>query len=49
VVEVGDVRQIFSAPAHPYTQDLIASIPNLDVHQRQKRAGSHRAIEERAS
>ncbi|HEX3812907.1 MAG TPA: ABC transporter ATP-binding protein [Mycobacteriales bacterium] len=48
VVEVGDVKQIFAAPAHPYTQDLIASIPNLDVHQRDK-AGTHRAVEEQAS
>jgi len=48
VVEVGDVKQIFAAPTHPYTQDLIASIPNLDVHQREK-AGAHRAVEERAS
>jgi peptide/nickel transport system ATP-binding protein len=48
VVEVGDVKQIFAAPAHPYTQSLIASIPNLDVHQREK-AGAHRAVEERAS
>jgi peptide/nickel transport system ATP-binding protein len=49
VVEVGDVKQIFAAPAHPYTQDLIGSIPNLDVHQREKAAGTHRAVEERAS
>ena len=40
VVEVGDVRQVFKAPRHEYTQRLIASIPNLDVHQRQ------RAVEE---
>ncbi len=48
VVEVGDVKQIFAAPTHPYTQSLIASIPNLDVHQREK-AGAHRAVEEQAS
>jgi peptide/nickel transport system ATP-binding protein len=48
VVEIGDVKQIFAAPKHRYTQDLIGSIPNLDVHQREK-AGTHRAVEERAS
>jgi len=47
LVEVGDVRQIFAAPAHPYTQDLIASIPNLDVHQRARAAGVHRAVPDR--
>src|SRR4029079_10058707 len=29
VVEVGDVRQIFKAPRHPYTQGLISSIPKV--------------------
>jgi peptide/nickel transport system ATP-binding protein len=29
VVEVGDVRQIFKAPRHPYTQALINSIPRI--------------------
>jgi peptide/nickel transport system ATP-binding protein len=29
VVEVGDVRQIFKAPKHPYTQALINSIPRI--------------------
>ena len=29
VVEVGDVRQIFKAPRHPYTQGLISSIPRV--------------------
>ncbi|HXE67896.1 MAG TPA: ABC transporter ATP-binding protein [Hyphomicrobiaceae bacterium] len=29
VVEVGPVRQIFNAPAHPYTQALLNSIPRL--------------------
>jgi peptide/nickel transport system ATP-binding protein len=29
VVEVGDVRQIFKAPKHPYTQALINSIPRV--------------------
>ncbi|QBD78048.1 ABC transporter ATP-binding protein [Ktedonosporobacter rubrisoli] len=29
VVEVGDVRQIFKAPKHPYTRGLIGSIPRI--------------------
>jgi peptide/nickel transport system ATP-binding protein len=34
IVETGDVRQIFRAPAHPYTRTLIESSPTLDVNQR---------------
>ncbi len=30
VIESGPVRRIFNAPAHPYTQALIESIPRLD-------------------
>jgi oligopeptide/dipeptide ABC transporter ATP-binding protein len=30
VVETGDVRDIFKAPAHPYTRGLLASLPSLD-------------------
>jgi peptide/nickel transport system ATP-binding protein len=29
VVEVGDVRQVFKRPQHPYTQSLIESIPKI--------------------
>ena len=29
IVECGPVRQIFEAPAHPYTQALIASVPAM--------------------
>jgi oligopeptide/dipeptide ABC transporter ATP-binding protein len=29
IVETGPVRQIFTAPAHPYTQGLLESIPRL--------------------
>jgi peptide/nickel transport system ATP-binding protein len=29
VVETGDVEAIFTAPAHPYTQELLAAIPIL--------------------
>jgi len=34
VVEAGPVRQIFNAPAHPYTQALLNSIPRLSDSQR---------------
>ena len=30
VVEVGEVREIFRHPAHPYTQALLQSIPRVD-------------------
>jgi oligopeptide/dipeptide ABC transporter ATP-binding protein len=31
IVEAGPVRQIFTAPAHPYTRALLESIPRLGV------------------
>jgi oligopeptide/dipeptide ABC transporter ATP-binding protein len=34
VVEAGPVRQIFSAPAHPYTQALLNSIPRMSDSRR---------------
>jgi oligopeptide/dipeptide ABC transporter ATP-binding protein len=34
VVEQGPVRQIFNAPAHPYTQALLSSIPRMSDRQR---------------
>jgi oligopeptide/dipeptide ABC transporter ATP-binding protein len=30
IVETGDVRQIFNAPQHPYTEALISSVPKLE-------------------
>jgi oligopeptide/dipeptide ABC transporter ATP-binding protein len=33
IVEMGPVRQIFTAPAHPYTQALLQSIPRLGTHR----------------
>lgn len=38
IVEVGNVRQVFKAPEQAYTRRLIASIPTLDVYQRQRAA-----------
>lgn len=38
MVEVSEVRQVFKAPKHAYTQRLIASIPTLDVYQRRRKA-----------
>ena len=31
IVEEGSAQQIFSAPQHPYTQELLASVPHLGV------------------
>lgn len=30
VVERGDVRQLFNDPSHPYTQALMASVPQME-------------------
>jgi peptide/nickel transport system ATP-binding protein len=30
IVEIGPVRQVLGAPAHPYTQGLIGAVPSLD-------------------
>jgi peptide/nickel transport system ATP-binding protein len=30
IVEIGPVRQVLEAPAHPYTRGLIGSVPSLD-------------------
>lgn len=29
-VEAGDLRQVYEAPAHPYTQGLMSSVPSMD-------------------
>src|SRR5512136_952671 len=36
IVEYTDVRSIFGAPKHPYTQGLLKSIPRLDEHHGRK-------------
>ena len=34
IIEYGSVREVFSNPAHPYTQGLFASLPSLDSKER---------------
>ncbi len=38
IVETGPVRALFSAPAHPYTQALVASVPRLGASRARLRA-----------
>ena len=33
IVEIGPVRRLFTAPSHPYTQALLASIPRFGARQ----------------
>lgn len=35
IVEMGDVREIFAHPSHPYTRLLMHSLPSLDPHSRE--------------
>ncbi|GAB3722233.1 ABC transporter ATP-binding protein [Nocardiopsis oceani] len=37
-VERGDVRQVLSAPEHPYTQALLAAVPRVEVSRAERRA-----------
>ena len=34
IVEYGTSEEIFYSPAHPYTWALLASIPDLDTHEK---------------
>lgn len=55
VVESGDVERVFSEPAHPYTQELVRSIPRLPAaaaveagpHQNAHRPGARHATARR--
>ena len=38
VVELGESEEIFSAPRHPYTQALLASMPSMDPDRRTEEA-----------
>jgi peptide/nickel transport system ATP-binding protein len=37
IVEIGTKDDVLSAPSHPYTKGLIASLPRLSVEERQQR------------
>ncbi|MFD3685351.1 ABC transporter ATP-binding protein [Nocardiopsis sp. NPDC058631] len=37
-VERGGVRRVLSAPEHPYTQELLAAVPRVEVSRAQRRA-----------
>jgi oligopeptide transport system ATP-binding protein len=37
IVEIGDKRQIFASPQHPYTQSLLAAVPIADPTRRGNR------------
>jgi peptide/nickel transport system ATP-binding protein len=34
MVEVGDLREVYAHPLHPYTQALLAAVPAPDPHKR---------------
>jgi oligopeptide/dipeptide ABC transporter ATP-binding protein len=36
IVEMGPVDRIFERPTHPYTQALLAAVPNIDPRQRRE-------------
>ncbi len=37
-VERGDVRQVLNSPSHPYTQQLLAAVPRIEISRAQRRA-----------
>jgi oligopeptide/dipeptide ABC transporter ATP-binding protein len=43
VVETAPADDLFACPAHPYTQALLAAVPDLDEGLRSRRAGKERA------
>lgn len=38
IVEMGDAKEIYAHPLHPYTQSLLSSIPNPDPDTERNRS-----------
>jgi len=36
MVELGEVYEVFDNPLHPYTQGLLASVPNIELNEREE-------------
>lgn len=36
IVELGDIKNVFKKPLHPYTQGLLASVPNIKLDEREE-------------
>ncbi|QFR01726.1 ABC transporter ATP-binding protein [Streptomyces phaeolivaceus] len=47
LVEEGDARQVYDAPAHPYTRRLLASVPEADPQAQRRKREERRALAER--
>jgi oligopeptide/dipeptide ABC transporter ATP-binding protein len=36
IVELGEIKDVFKKPLHPYTQGLLASVPNIKLDEREE-------------
>jgi len=44
IVESADIDDLFSRPAHPYTEALLSAVPDVDKGLRARREGSERIV-----